>query len=138
MALYTLHRRYLPNGTFSTLSGPDGQLRCHMLERPWRNNAPFVSCVPPGRYRLLPNHSPKFGAGYRLESANLGVGHSRGLRTHILIHPANRVDELSGCLAPGRDFGVSQGRWAVVESRAAFDALMAEWAGQDHELEISL
>ena len=57
-------------------------------------------------------------------------------RTHILIHKANSPKQLKGCLAPGVDFGYVHGEWAVVNSKAAFNALMKELAGQPAQLTI--
>ncbi|SGZ03494.1 Putative uncharacterized protein [Moritella viscosa] len=59
------------------------------------------------------------------------------MRTHILIHKANSPQDLQGCLAPGVDFGFVHGEWAVLNSTAAFSALMAEFAGEIISLSIS-
>lgn len=64
--------------------------------------------------------------------------HSQGpsLRTHVLIHKANKPSDLQGCLAPGVDFGFVGNEWAVVNSSHAFKVLMAELNGKPAKLTI--
>lgn len=64
------------------------------LELPWRENAHGVSCIPPGTYPVTLKFSPKF---QRMMPLILDVPG----RTSILIHPANSVTELEGCVAIG-------------------------------------
>lgn len=64
------------------------------LERPWLDNRPRVSCIPPGRYLLAWEPSP------RLKRNTLRLVDVPG-RSGILIHPANKVTELAGCIAIG-------------------------------------
>ncbi|UXI00432.1 DUF5675 family protein [Photobacterium sp. TY1-4] len=137
MKHYLLKRRYFPHGTFSTLHRADGSQVCCMVERPFLNNRPGKSCVPEGTYTLYPHKSQKFGECYALEGETLGVTrYGPSIRTHILIHKANRVSELQGCLAPGVDFGQVGNEWAVVNSTAAFNNLMAELGGETARLTI--
>lgn len=137
MKHFVLKRRYFKDGTFSTLHREDGSQVCVMAERPDLNNAPGKSCVPEGAYQLLPHESPKFGRCYALEAPTLGVTrYGPSLRTHILIHKANTPDQLQGCLAPGVHFGELNGEWAVMQSTAAFNALMSELAGKPATLTI--
>lgn len=102
------------------------------IERPWQTNPegpgglPRVSCVPLGIYELRPHTSPKFGEVYALHAPALGVyenevpaGQHYG-RSLILIHPANRVTELLGCIAPGMTHGVIGTENVVLDSRVAF------------------
>ncbi|AUR95369.1 hypothetical protein NVP1239O_25 [Vibrio phage 1.239.O._10N.261.52.F6] len=133
MATYVLKRRYFEHGTFSTMSFK-GDHVCDFLERPWYNNKPSVSCIPEGTYKLTPHDSPTFGYCYILEAETLGVGKHKGLRTHILIHKGNTIDDVKGCLVPGVDFGVVNGKWAVVNSTKAFNDLMTEFNGDNHTL----
>ncbi len=134
---YTLKRRYFEFGTFSYLYRQDGSKVCVMCERADKNNAPNVSCIPEGTYRWLPHESPKFGNCYALEAETLGVTrYGPSLRTHILTHKANTPDQLEGCLAPGVAFGILGNDWAVLNSTAAFNALMQELGGDEHTLTI--
>ncbi|TOE34579.1 DUF5675 family protein [Vibrio parahaemolyticus] len=131
MKHFVLKRRYFPHGTYSTLHRTDGSKVCCVVERSWQNNAPSKSCIPEGSYTLFPHKSPKFGECYALESKDLGVTRQGpSLRTHILIHKANSPKQLQGCLAPGVDFGFVGGEWAVMNSTAAFNNLMAELGGE--------
>lgn len=128
MKHFNLKRRYFPRGTYSTLHREDGSQVCCMVERPMLNNKPSESCIVEGTYTAFPHQSPKFGSCYALEEKTLGVTRSGpSLRTHILIHKANSPSELQGCLAPGVDFGFINGQWAVLNSTAAFNALMHEF-----------
>ncbi len=136
MKHFNLQRRYFPHGTYSILYREDGSQVCVMVERPDLNNEPSKSCIPEGTYNLVPHNSPRFGECYALEAKTLGVGIYEGLRTHILIHKANSPKDLQGCLAPGVDFGFVNGEWAVVNSTAAFNALMEELAGDPAMLTI--
>lgn len=67
------------------------------IELPWRNNERGISCIPPGiydgiattrwsnkKYALLINDVPD--------------------RSEIMVHTANYVHQLLGCLAPGKTF----------------------------------
>lgn len=66
---------------------------CFSLELPWNDNKVGASCIPPGTYKLLHRSSPKYGN-------HLHVLDVPG-RSYILIHPANYVSQLRGCIAPG-------------------------------------
>ncbi|WP_434357409.1 DUF5675 family protein [Parasalinivibrio latis] len=137
MKHFKLKRRYFPHGTYGTLHREDGSKVCCITERAWENNAPGKSCVPEGTYTLYPHQSPKFGKCYALEAKALGVTRQGpSLRTHILIHKANKPSDLQGCLAPGVDFGFVGNEWAVINSKAAFDALMRELGGEPATLTI--
>lgn len=138
MKHYELRRRYFEHGTYSTLHREDGSKVCCVVERPMLNNKPSESCIVEGTYIALPHQSPKFGACYALEAPALGVTRNGpSLRTHILIHKANSPQDLEGCIAPGVAFGFVHGEWAVLNSTAAFNALMAEFSGESISLSIT-
>lgn len=133
----TLKRRHFPHGTYSTLYNQTGRQLCVMVECPWDNNKPNVSCVPAGTYTFSPHKSPRFGDCYVLNAPTLGVTpYGPSLRSHCLMHVANRASELQGCMAPGTHFGVSQGEWAVQNSREAFAGLMKYLGGKEWLLDI--
>lgn len=129
-------------------SGRD--IRIYTLERPWISSPPVnlhdgmragewvappcgtkgVSCIPPGVYRLERHTTDAHPATFALVNPDLWVYHfesdvptdRRGFaRTAVLIHPANYVEELRGCIAPGlrKDSLAS----VVHDSRAAFATL---------------
>jgi hypothetical protein len=88
-----LQRDGLSPYTTGTLS-INGERECHTLELPWRNNRRGVSCIPAGVYRLAWVESPSFKRHtLRLEDVPDRDG--------ILIHPANEIKELRGCIAFG-------------------------------------
>ena len=87
-----LQRMYGANGTNGTLTYR-GELICHTIELPDRNNIPRISCIPTGQYRLQKRRYPKHGE-------QIGIPHVLG-REAILIHAANDAQkELLGCIAP--------------------------------------
>ena len=108
-------------GTFGTLTLPDGW-SCYTVEQPWKDNAPSVSCIPHGAYRLALDryHKGGYPAYHLLDVPN---------RARIIIHKANRADELEGCIAPGSALGCIAGDWAVSNSGRAFDHIMAVLEG---------
>lgn len=87
------------------------------LELMWLDNRPRVSCIPAGVYLLAWEMSP------RLKRETLRLKDVPG-RDGILIHPANEVDELRGCLAFGARPPNSPGR--LVRSRYAVKAVEAK------------
>jgi hypothetical protein len=133
----TLHRNYFDHGVFSTLCDEFGNKLCHTIERPWLQNKKGVSCIPEGLYKLIPHQSPRMGNCYALESEEHGVTvYGPSQRTHILIHKANKVSQLEGCIAPGMTFGVLDGEWAVLSSSVAFNKLVEYLEGKSALLEI--
>ena len=64
------------------------------LERGWRNNESNISCVPPGRYPLVLEYSPKFDK-MLWELKNVPN------RAECKIHPSNYWYQLNGCIALG-------------------------------------
>ncbi|WP_288370302.1 DUF5675 family protein [uncultured Algoriphagus sp.] len=68
---------------------------CCTLELPWRDNHVQISCIPKGEYRLLHRSSPRF-------ANHLHIIDVPG-RSYILIHPANFVHQLRGCIAVGEN-----------------------------------
>lgn len=101
---------YLEHGTFGRLTL--GTLDLFTVEQPWRNNERGASCIPDGSYLVRRHVSPTFGPCWILLSNGLYAtdeeATAKGGRSHILIHPANWPDQLRGCIAPGRSFGVIQ------------------------------
>ncbi len=71
----------------------NGEKFSDTLELPWKDNEIGKSCVPPGRYPLKVRSSKRFPISLILENTSP--------REFILIHPANDVSELRGCIALG-------------------------------------
>ncbi|KMQ74019.1 hypothetical protein Msub_10190 [Marinobacter subterrani] len=124
-----LHRAYTDRGVFGTLVTPNRSY--HLLERPWLGNRTSVSCIPEGVYTLGLRRSgvvERTTGGQYLHGWE--VQDVPG-RTYIMMHPANTIDDLEGCLAPGLSTGVlpdnhGTPQWAVLNSFAAFKMLMED------------
>lgn len=116
------------------------------LERPWLPDSPGgrskQSCVPAGIYALRrhtrPNGdkvlaliNPGLGVFYQAADRPSGVG-----RFLILIHAANYVEDIEGCIAPGDDYVLSGGRDMVTNSRRTMQRILGYIGNDDAEIEI--
>jgi len=111
----------------------------YTLERPWvpgvPGGLPFESCVPDGEYDLIPHTRPKGGGQVlALQNAALHVYYTKQERGDnpgrylILIHAANYVEEVAGCIAPGLVRTIAGNRRMVRSSRLAVQQIMsATW-----------
>jgi hypothetical protein len=120
------------------------------IERPWIKNPagpggmPRVSCVPVGTYTIIPHHSVNFPNTYALVNPELGVYYQPGDipagqawgRSAILMHVGNRVRDVIGCIAVGKEHGELQGEPAVLRSTLAMRELDRILNRQRHTLEI--
>ena len=130
MNLSLLRDTSSPSLTYGVLS-IDGWT-CQTIERPWlpdplhKGGQNGVSCVPLGTYDLVLHDSELHPQTWALVNKDLGVYHlpnevpSAGGRSCVLIHPANFVHELQGCIAPGITRGFQGGLAMVAQSRVAF------------------
>lgn len=107
-----------------------GQHLCNTIELSCRRgDEKGLRAIPPGRYQLIVNESPRLK---RLTPRLLNVPGRDG----ILIHAANRAEELDGCIAPGiynqstPDF--------VSSSRKYFEIIMKELAAVKGEMHITI
>lgn len=82
-----------------------GKVTLNSIEPPWTLNLPGHSCVPDGRYDLIPYQSPKHGPTWCLENDALGISATdkAGERSYCELHSANFSSELKGCIAFGVD-----------------------------------
>ena len=88
----------------------------YSLERRWIPDSPggrpSQSCVPAGTYSLRFHRRPDRMRVVALDNPGLSVYHQKWDRPNnvgrwmILIHAANLVHELVGCIAPGREYSV--------------------------------
>lgn len=131
-----------------------GDLSVETLELPWRPGTPpsvcgrqGMSCVPPGKYDLVLHNSAKHPQTFALSQPQLGVFSDVsnipcdfGLaRSDVLIHVANYVKELEGCIAVGYTrIKSSSGYWWIARSGDAMRAFqkIVPWA-LGHTLTIS-
>ena len=111
------------------------------IERPWiptdPGGKPRESCVPAGKYKLIPHTRPRGDKVVALVNHGLGVyyldeerpGAGRYL---ILIHAGNWVKDVVGCIAPG----IGKTDNMVTNSRDAMAKIMAYIGDDEAELEI--
>jgi hypothetical protein len=107
-----------PDGTLGELRDDDNNHLCFTIERPWLDNKPDVSCIPPGRYEFSRYISPKHGSVWKANNVPN--------RTFIEIHPANLADELEGCIGVGSAIGSIDGKPAVLASQETFKMLQSK------------
>lgn len=77
-----------PDGTYGVMRLPDGT-SFMTLELPWKDNAPQVSCIPPGTYKTRRRQTTKFGFAFEVLQVPK--------RSGILIH--------GGTFAGSKDLG---------------------------------
>lgn len=90
------------------------------LELAWKNNAQQVSCIPAGMYKIKKRYSEKHKNHFHV----LDVPG----REMILIHPANYVRQLQGCIAPGSlHTDIDKDGWLdVINSRVTLNKMLTE------------
>ena len=106
---------YTPMGAFGRLMFPEFQ--CFTVERPWLDNKARESCIPEGEYALRLGMYNR--GGYQAYEV-MGVPD----RDLIKIHIGNSIDDVIGCIAPGKSLGYVHGKWAVTQSKVAFREFM--------------
>ena len=105
----------------------DGEV-FYTVEKPWKDNKPFVSCIPAGRYTITKGDSPRFGP-------NTWQVMDVPQRTHILFHVGNTADDVVGCIAVGTNvYGHLDGVGKSKAAMARFDAALADFETQQLEI----
>ena len=79
--------------TLGRLTLPSGHVLA-TIERPWKDNAQQISCIPAGEYHCELTMSPRFR---RMLYEVQNVPNRGGIRIHV----ANWASELHGCIAVG-------------------------------------
>lgn len=126
---------YSPDGTFGRLELPGGW-SCFTVERPWKSNEAFESCIPDGVYQLKRRRSPvveRTSGGDYLEGWE--VCDVPG-RSYIMIHVANWPRNVEGCIGVGKKYMVMQGNNGVTESKITFAELMGKLDGGQWQIDI--
>lgn len=129
--LYLNRFAYLPQCTLGKLFCPGFPVGLDLvtLERPWLRNPsgpgglPYTSCVPDGEYTLTSHNTQKHPDTFEMVNPLLGVYNTKPVdqpwgRDECLIHNANYVHQLEGCIALGKSFQWDTIPW-VKESVAA-------------------
>lgn len=93
--LRTIDNGKQTNGVLYVVNGDKILFECYTLELPWKDNQRRISCIPEGEYKAVKHRSPKFGNSVWIQDVPN--------RSEILIHPANYVPQLLGCIAVGSD-----------------------------------
>lgn len=130
-----------------------GSLRLQTIERPWvphpnggKAGAKFISCVPPGLYRVERFRRPSGERALILSAPELGVyglpenvptGQEQLVRTLCLIHTANFSYEVNGCIGPGLTRSKTPEWWMVANSREAMNRLRSA-VGTDLEIKLRI
>jgi len=88
------------------------------IELPWNNNKRGISCIPVGEYSAIAVRR------WSNKKYALWVQDVPG-RSEIMVHTANFVKQLLGCLAPGREFKDidNDGIIDVTSSQATMDEI---------------
>ena len=82
------------------------------LERPWLENIPNLSCIPPGSYTAIRHKSPKFGETFWVQDV---PG-----RDEILFHKGNIAGNSHGCILIGESFSHVLGEEGITGSKEGF------------------
>jgi len=88
------------------------------IELPWKNNKRNISCIPAGEYSAIAVKRYSNGK-YALWVQDVPN------RSQIMVHTANFVRQLRGCLAPGKEFKDidNDGIIDVTSSQATMDEI---------------
>lgn len=107
-------RAYLPHCTIGVLTY--GAKTFVTMERPWRGNEPFESCIPEGKYTCKRVMSPKFGDTWEVTAVPR--------REAILFHAGNKSSDVQGCIALGTM--LSEQEYAVLYSKKAIEEFLCD------------
>lgn len=113
---YTIRRvsSDLENGTFGVLL-VDGLPLCVTMEETWLDNAPQVSCIPAGKYKVKAYSGTKYKNVWQV----YGVPN----RSAILIHWGNTERNTAGCILMGKYYAQFGDRRGVADSMTTIEML---------------
>lgn len=111
---------FLSDGTFGVFLDDDVPFAV-TLELPWRNNTPFISCIPAGHYMCKRVKSDKFKETFEVQKV---PG-----RDKIRFHWGNLDDDTEGCILTGEMFEPLGESNAIRSSIHAFREFMARTEG---------
>ena len=97
------------------------------LELPFLDNQSNISSIPLGHYKLSLRSASKsltadIGKAYELKDVPS--------RSDILIHVANTVSDLKGCVGLGMSYGLIGDTYGITDSRKAYRRMMKLLDGQ--------
>lgn len=134
MDIILTRHSYSPTETMGTMRLMDGRL-LHTIERPWihdpvAGSKPYESCIPDGPYDLVPHYGEDWTETWALVNPALKVWHHEKDmdgpgRFACLLHAANWVENVVGCIGPGlaRTVFGDRGELGVTSSQAAMNIL---------------
>lgn len=116
-------------GLFSDSAVP--YFRCDTLELPWLADAPNISCIPIGIYKVKWTYSQRHGK-YMYQIMDIPN------RTGIRFDVANYAKQLLGCVALGKGYGDinDNGKIDILHSQLTNDLFNAYFRKQDFTLKI--
>ena len=130
MNLLLVREVFSNESTVGSLS-VDGQFECYTLEDKVRDvKVHGETAIPAGRYRVIINHSPRFGKKLPLL---VDVPNFEGIR----IHSGNSAKDTEGCILVGQ----SRSKNLIGSSRVAFNGLFKKLeaaAAKGEPIEISV
>lgn len=102
------------------VKGSKELLQFKTIELPWTDNVPMISCIPEGEYKAVATTRGSNGK-YAIHIDSVSG------RSEIMIHTANFVRQLKGCIAPGQRFADldKDGIIDVEKSQITMDKLQA-------------
>lgn len=99
-------------GTFGEIFTASGASLGYSVEQPWRNNEPFNSCVPAGKYLLVPHNSKKYGRCFVLHNPTLQIYAEEDQMILfddrylcIFAHKGSYPKNFEGCIGAGDHYG---------------------------------
>lgn len=144
MTRLELFRAYLhpTRGVFGVLTGLGLHqgLQLVTVEKSWRGNQPFISCVPDGLYALVRHNGTKYQDTWVLSGGSVAPVPTPGFqRSTCAFHVGNRERNVTGCIAPGVWFaGATDQDRAVRSSEIAMGLLRDALDGIEGELELQI
>ena len=115
---------YALDGTFGILKYKE--FSAFTVERAWKHNAPYISCIPDGEYIAKWHQSPRFGRTLAVEGGTVSIFPTPETeRSHILFHLGNWPENFEGCIGLGRAFTCVSGKIGVSSSRSAVEEFLS-------------
>jgi hypothetical protein len=115
ITLQRLRLKKTENGTFGVLSFDDVPFALS-IELPWKDNVRNQSCIPMGHYKCCRVWRSDGTQTFRVMNVPD--------RDDILFHRANTIDDLRGCIGVAEEFGMLNGKPAVLGSGRGFGEFM--------------
>lgn len=131
----------IKGGVFGQLD-INGETKGYTVEQPWSDNEPFKSCVPDGKYTLVPYTSGKYGDCFIMVNPGLGVYALKEDRLSesdrykcLFTHKGNWPWNFEGCIGIGERLAAdSAGQLMVVNTTRTCKSLMDELPRTEHDL----